>query len=142
MFTPFKRHAKKFNYIPRFYDPAKEAREQRRAELRGERSDAKDKGEYKPGKYIRTQRAARNERLKDSGSDRKSKLWLMVLAIVAFGYMGTMLYNKLIDVFAPSAEKVERNSAAGRAKQSRREFEEFNPYTPITVVPNDYDPTK
>ena len=35
-FTPFKKHANKFNYIPRYYDPEKEAREQRRAELRGE----------------------------------------------------------------------------------------------------------
>ena len=25
-FTPFKRHANKFNYIPRYYDPEKEAR--------------------------------------------------------------------------------------------------------------------
>ena len=32
-FTPFKKHANKFNYIPRYYDPEKEAREQRRAEL-------------------------------------------------------------------------------------------------------------
>lgn len=30
-FTPFKKHANKFNYIPRYYDPEKEAREQRRA---------------------------------------------------------------------------------------------------------------
>ena len=37
-FTPFKKHANKFNYIPRYYDPEKEAREQRRAELRGERA--------------------------------------------------------------------------------------------------------
>ena len=28
-FTPFKRHPNKFNYIPRYYDPEKEAREQR-----------------------------------------------------------------------------------------------------------------
>lgn len=35
-FSPFKKHANKFNYIPRYYDPEKEAREQRRAELRGE----------------------------------------------------------------------------------------------------------
>ena len=26
-FTPFKRHPNKFNYIPRYYDPEKEARE-------------------------------------------------------------------------------------------------------------------
>ena len=38
-FTPFKRHPNKFNYIPRYYDPEKEAREQRRAELRGERAE-------------------------------------------------------------------------------------------------------
>ena len=34
-FTPYKRRANEFNYTPRFYDPVKEAREQRRAE-RGE----------------------------------------------------------------------------------------------------------
>ena len=45
-FSPHKRHANKFNYTPRYYDPAKEEREQRRAELRGERLD--DSGEYKP----------------------------------------------------------------------------------------------
>ena len=56
-FTPFKRHANKFNYIPRYYDPEKEAREQRRAELRGERAGDGDR-EYRPGQYIRTQRAA------------------------------------------------------------------------------------
>ena len=42
-FTPFKRHANKFNYIPRYYDPEKEAREQRRAELRGERVEDGDR---------------------------------------------------------------------------------------------------
>ncbi len=146
IFTPFKRHAKKFNYIPRYYDPAKEAREQRRAELRGVRSDdkeqGKDKGEYKPGKYIRTQRAARSERLKDSGSDRKSKLWMTVLGIAAFAYMGMMLYNKLVEMFVPSPERTERYSPAGQNKRAMREFEEFDPYAPITIVPNDYDPNK
>ena len=52
-FTPFKKHANKFNYIPRYYDPEKEAREQRRAELRGERAEDAG-GEYRPGQYIRT----------------------------------------------------------------------------------------
>ena len=50
-FTPFKKHANKFNYIPRYYDPEKEAREQRRAELRGERAEDAG-GEYRPGQYI------------------------------------------------------------------------------------------
>ena len=59
-FSPHKRHANKFNYIPRYYDPAKEERELRRAELRGERMD--DEGEYKPGKYIQAKREARELR--------------------------------------------------------------------------------
>ena len=40
-FTPFKKHANKFNYLPRYYDPEKEERDRRRAELRGERAEAK-----------------------------------------------------------------------------------------------------
>ena len=53
-FSPYKRHANKFNYTPRYYDPAREERERRRAELRGERLDDNDNEEYTPGKYIRT----------------------------------------------------------------------------------------
>ena len=53
-FTPFKKHANKFNYLPRYYDPEKEERDRRRAELRGERAEDAGK-EYKPGQYIRTQ---------------------------------------------------------------------------------------
>ena len=56
-FSPYKRHANKFNYTPRYYDPAREERERRRAELRGDRLD--DNEEYTPGKYIRTRQAAR-----------------------------------------------------------------------------------
>ena len=29
-FTPFKKHANKFNYLPRYYDPEKEERDRRR----------------------------------------------------------------------------------------------------------------
>ena len=55
-FTPFKRHPNKFNYIPRYYDPEKEAREQRRAELRGERAEDADRA--KPGmRGVRTRRS-------------------------------------------------------------------------------------
>ena len=57
-FTPFKKHANKFNYLPRYYDPEKEERDRRRAELRGERAEDAGK-EYKPGQYIRTQSQAR-----------------------------------------------------------------------------------
>ena len=58
-FTPFKRHPNKFNYIPRYYDPEKEAREQRRAELRGERAeDSTSAPSAKPGmRGVRTRRS-------------------------------------------------------------------------------------
>ena len=60
-FTPFKRHPNKFNYIPRYYDPEKEAREQRRAELRGERAEDADRESApsaKPGmRGVRTRRS-------------------------------------------------------------------------------------
>ena len=60
-FSPFKKHANKFNYIPRYYDPEEERRAQRRAELRGERPE--DAGrEYVPGQYVRTARTARAAR--------------------------------------------------------------------------------
>ena len=47
-FSPFKKHANKFNYIPRYYDPEEERRAQRRAELLGE-SPEHAKHEYVPG---------------------------------------------------------------------------------------------
>ena len=76
-FTPFKRHANKFNYIPRYYDPEKEAREQRRAELRGERAEDGDR-EYRPGQYIRTQRDARAARRSKEDDKGRMRIWKMV----------------------------------------------------------------
>ena len=46
-FKPFKK-PNGFKYTPRFYDPVKEAREQRRRELRGESVET-DNCEYRPG---------------------------------------------------------------------------------------------
>lgn len=80
-FTPFKRHPNKFNYIPRFYDPEKEAREQRRAELRGER--AEDAGrEYRPGQYIRTQRDARAAHRSKEEERGRMRVWKMAVGAV------------------------------------------------------------
>ena len=82
-FTPFKRHANKFNYIPRYYDPEKEAREQRRAELRGERAEDGDR-EYRPGQYIRTQRDARAARRSKEDDKGRMRIWKMVGAATSF----------------------------------------------------------
>lgn len=129
-FTPFKRHANKFNYIPRYYDPEKEAREQRRAELRGERAEDGER-EYKPGQYIRTQRAARAARRADEDDKGRMRVLKMAAAAVLVLLFVYMLYPKLADVF------LRAGTTPAPAPQTQVE-EEFNPYAPITVVPNDY----
>ena len=82
-FTPFKKHANKFNYIPRYYDPEKEAREQRRAELRGERAEDAG-GEYRPGQYIRTQRDARAARRSKEEKTGRGRIWKMAVGAVLY----------------------------------------------------------
>ncbi len=139
-FTPFKRHANKFNYTPRYYDPAKEAREQRRAEMYGERSDQKsDEEGYRPGQYIRTSSAARSARLSGGAGGRggrnrgssQMRMIILIGAIAIIAYLGSVLYSSLIEALDPSSKTTRTE-----------EYEEFNPYTPITIVPNDYDPTQ
>lgn len=128
-FTPFKKHANKFNYIPRFYNPEKEAREQRRAELRGERSQQEHE-EYRPGQYIRTQRDARDARRAKEGDEAQGRLWKMLLIAVIVILVIYMLYPRLMNLFI---------SREQRPPQTTVVEEEFNPYTPITIVPNDYE---
>ena len=111
-FTPFKKHANKFNYIPRYYDPEKEAREQRRAELHGEREA----------------RAARRAGEDKTGLGRILKMAAAAVLVLLFIYL---LYPKLADVFL----RARTPAAPVRTEQAA---EEFNPYAPITVVPNDY----
>lgn len=130
-FTPFKRHPNKFNYIPRYYDPEKEAREQRRAELRGERAEDADR-EYQLGQYIRTQREARDARRsneEERGRIRVLKMAAGAVLVLLFIYL---LYPKLADVFLRA-----RTAPATETQQVGEE--EFNPYAPIRVVPNDYE---
>ena len=130
-FTPFKRHPNKFKYIPRYYDPEKEAREQRRAELRGERAEDADR-EYQPGQHIRTQREARDARRsneEERGRIRVLKMAVGAVLVLLFIYL---LYPKLADVFLRA-----RTAPATETQQVGEE--EFNPYAPIRVVPNDYE---
>lgn len=47
----YKAKPRQFNYNPRYYDPEKERREQRREELLGKRIE---EGEYQPGDIIRS----------------------------------------------------------------------------------------
>lgn len=129
LFSPVKKHANKFRYIPRYYDPEKERREQRRRELHGTSSEL-DNAEYQPGQYIRTQRDAR--RAAKQGNEGKQKMsstmLLMLLAVLVI--IVYMLYPRIVETFSMA------RTAPGEC--ATQKVEEFNPYTPITIVPNDY----
>jgi hypothetical protein len=86
-FRPHKTKPRQFNYIPRHYDPVKEERDRRRRELHG--TSTQDDEEYTPGKYIRTQReardASRGERTGYEGLGRIAAIAIvMVLAMLLF----------------------------------------------------------
>ena len=136
-FSPYKRHANSFNYNPRYYDPAKEAREQRRAELKGERID--DDGEYTPGKYIRAKREARDLRrekeAKKGNSEKRMKMWTMGVALILLAALIYMLIPRLGVIF----EMATTDSSAKQYEQQQQEVEAFDPYAPLIIVPNDYE---
>ncbi len=137
-FTPFKRHANKFKYTPRHYDPLKEEFERRREELRGERRDdsSNSNSEYVPGQYIRRKRMVRVEnREQDASKDRKRRLWLSVMAIALFFIFSSMILPKLIGLLGVL-------SSESTTEHVVDQYHDFDPNAPITVVPNDYvEPT-
>lgn len=134
-FSPYKRHANQFSYKPRFYDPDKEAREQRRAELRGERSD--DSSEYTPGKYIRAKREAREAKRvqqdKRKANGGMVKFITMALLAILLFFIVMVIVPRLGAIF----EMATGNSSAA-AKTEKVEEGEFDPYAPFVIVPNDY----
>lgn len=133
LFTPVKKHANKFRYIPRYYDPEKERREQRRKELHGTSSEQEGQ-EYQPGQYIRTQREARRVAQSSNSVGRKTPSMMFLMLIAVAVVVLYMLYPRIVEAFSTA-----RTTPEERAKQ---EIEEFNPYTPITIVPNDYKEEK
>lgn len=131
LLKPYKRHANRFQYTPRYYDPVREAREQRRAELSGQRLEDADQ-EYVPGQYIRTQREARAARRSRETQEGQARMWKMAVGVALVLLFVSILYPRLVDVFMRAGR-----SAAPAATE---ELSEFDPYAPITIVPNDYQP--
>lgn len=84
------RKPKAFDYKPRYYDPEKERRDQRRRELCGPDAQAPQQ-EYKPGMYVRNH--VRDNRMyrisKDRDRRRNSSLRLAVILVllVALAYL-------------------------------------------------------
>lgn len=138
-FSPHKRHANQFNYTPRYYDPAKEERELRRAELRGERRQNEKKSEeYEPGQYIRAKREAREARLvkekQQSRSDKRMNMWVMGAGLILVAIFIYALVPRIAAIF----EMAKSDSSTVLEERQMQEYKEFNPYAPIVIVPNDY----
>ena len=139
IFRPHKSKPRQFNYIPRFYDPVKEQREQRRAELRGERRQNEKKSEeYEPGQYIRAKREAREARLvkekQQSRSDKRMNMWVMGAGLILVAIFIYALVPRLAAIF----EMAKSDSSTVLEERQMQEYKEFNPYAPIVIVPNDY----
>ncbi len=127
-FKPTKAKARQFSYKPRYYNSQQEEREQRREELTGRRLDL-DMSDNKPGDLLRRQITAR----RGSRVERKgmSSILFLVFGLVLLIFIAANLVPMWEGWFGG-----DDNSA--RPTQQQTEIEEFNPYAPITVVPNDY----
>lgn len=130
LFSPPKKRANKFNYIPRYFDPEKERRDQRRRELRGEGGN--DNTPYTPGKYIRTVREARAEgKAQQKSGNRVGPALIFGVAIAIL--IIYMLVPRIVSMITTVGKQ-----GNPEVEQAELENETFNPYTPITIVPNDY----
>ena len=148
IFSPIKKHANKFRYTPRYYDPEKERRDLRRMELCG--TSSHDDGEYVPGQYIRTQREARRLAREKSKNNKSRRPTTLLLLLAGFAIVAVILYPRLVAVKVTenlfNDEKEVRLEQAEEVRE--KNIEEYQqaweeaawPYrhTKITVVPNDY----
>ena len=127
-FRPHKTKPRQFNYIPRHYDPVKEERDRRRRELHG--TSTQDDEEYTPGKYIRTQREARRAAQGANEGKQKMPSMMLLMLFALLVIIVYMLYPRIVEAFSTARTTPE--------ERMQQEIEEFNPYAPITIVPNDY----
>ena len=132
-FSPFKKRANKFNYTPRYYDPDVEAFREHRREKSGESDErnTEHKEGYVAGEYIRRQREARYERRAQESSDRKRRNMLGMVIVAVFIAVVVFLLLPRVVRYMELKQQVES------VEQAPAE-DEFDPYRPIRVVPNDY----
>ena len=129
IFRPHKTKPRQFNYIPRYYDPVKEERNLRRKQLHGTSTES-DNEEYVPGKYVRTQREAREVSRGDRSSEGMSKIrgLVVVTIVIALGVMW-LLPHIMNFVIAANEEK---QAANGTQPKSGEEI-----VTPLDFVINE-----
>lgn len=115
-FRPHKSKPRQFNYIPRYYDPVKEERDRRRRELHG--TSSADEEPYAPGKYIRTQREARDASRADNGGF--AGLGRIVVIAIALVVAILMFYPRFMRfVERANEEKMALAAVAERSEESK-----------------------
>ena len=112
-FRPHKSKPRQFNYIPRYYDPVKEERDQRRKELHGT-SSLDEEEEYVPGKYIRTQREARDASRGDSNNGSLRRIRNLTIIAVIIGAFGLMVVPRFVTLATKAKEEREAEAAQQR----------------------------
>ncbi|MBO5018446.1 MAG: hypothetical protein J6C56_06245 [Alistipes sp.] len=122
IFRPHKTKPRQFNYTPRFYDPQKEAMEQRRRELHGTSSES-DNMPYQPGNYLRTQRDARREARESDSNAATNRLLRYALLIIIVGMAMMYLFPRITSFLErimqqPNAVESVEGGAEGRAFSS------------------------
>ena len=108
-FRPAKSKPRQFNYVPRYYDPVKEERDRRRRELHGTSVET-DNEAYVPGRYIRTQRDARDAAREQSAGEGFRKVRNLALVAVVVVVAILLLYPR----FIAFVERANRRSDAWR----------------------------
>ena len=109
IFRPPKTKPRQFNYFPRYYDPVKDERNQRRKELHGTSTES-DNEEYTPGKYVRTQREAREAARSERENSGLSKLRGLIVVAVVIALATMWLLPRIMNfVIAASEEKQAAN---------------------------------
>lgn len=125
IFRPHKTKPRQFNYTPRYYDPQKEALEQRRRELHGTSSESDDMP-YQPGNYLRTQREARREAREADSNSATNRLLRYALLIIVVGLAMMYLFPRVTSILErimqdPNAVESVETSAEGRTFSSDTE---------------------
>ena len=123
-FRPHKTKPRQFNYIPRHYDPVKEEREQRRRELHGT-STEDDEQEYVPGKYIRTQREARDAAREGENATRNTKIRNTAIMAVMICLFALIIVPRFVDFFYMARDEKEASMEEQEMKRKHLEFIEY-----------------
>lgn len=109
-FRPHRSKPRQFNYIPRYYDPVKEEREHRRRELHGTSSN--DNEPYTPGRYIRTQREARDAAREESSRAGFVKVRNLVFVGAALVVAILLFYPRLVSFIERANEEKQTKAQA------------------------------